>query len=218
MPELIGATCDVQALLDIDPCKAGLNPYLAEVVRTQIYCEIKNFYETGETPTCDIQTLLDNAVCFGSLNEVILAVIQTQLLCDILTLIVNPPDPPPEEEIVWDGGDEPTFECAETKVDLSASYYFGIFQEQNPNGILSVEQRACMIDILDVLIADYITANGGTVLSRQNWWAFTAATFVGYSGVSKAGSGVCDPNDPTGNVNVLFNGAYYPAVQICWQP
>lgn len=218
MPELIGATCDVQALLNIDPCKAGLNPFLAEVVRAQIYCEIKNYYDTGEVPTCDIATLLESGKCFAALPTFIVSVIQVQLLCDILGFILNPPEPPPEEDLVWNDGEPPPFTCADTLVDITAGYYFGIFQEQNPNGIYDQQTKACMVSILDVLIADYITANGGTVVSRQNWWAYRADTFVGYSGVSKANSGVCDPNDPTGDVNVLYNGAYYPAVQICWQP
>jgi hypothetical protein len=79
--------CDVQELIDTNPCLMTLNPWQIEIVKTQMLCGIKNFLDSGAPITCDIQELLSDAACFNALNGRQLSAIQAQLLCDIAGLL-----------------------------------------------------------------------------------------------------------------------------------
>jgi hypothetical protein len=79
--------CDVQALLDTNPCYSALSPHMAEVVETQMLCSLFNHLDSGAEFTCDIQALLDEAECLYNLSSDQLRVIRLQLLCNIGGLV-----------------------------------------------------------------------------------------------------------------------------------
>lgn len=79
--------CDVQEILDSNPCLAALNPFMLKVVIVGQLCNLKNFLESGDPIDCDIQTILDNSACFYGLTEFELDVLTSALLCDISGLL-----------------------------------------------------------------------------------------------------------------------------------
>lgn len=81
------AVCDVQTLLDVDPCLSALSARMLKLVKISILCGIKTKLEGGAEPTCDIQTLLDSANCYDQLSDFSLDVLEAQLLCDIAGLV-----------------------------------------------------------------------------------------------------------------------------------
>lgn len=81
------ATCNVQTLLDTNPCLSALDPYTLEVVETQLLCALYNNLDSGAEISCDIQTLLDDGKCFFGLSSFQLRVVRAQLLCEIAALL-----------------------------------------------------------------------------------------------------------------------------------
>lgn len=81
------AACNIQELLDVDPCISALDPYTLEVLITQQLCGMYNNLDSGAAVTCDIQELLTDANCLYGLPIERLKAIQAQLLCNILSLL-----------------------------------------------------------------------------------------------------------------------------------
>lgn len=79
--------CEVQTILDVDPCLSALDDYKLEVLKTAQLCALYNNLADGTPLTCDIQALLDESSCFYGLSEHTLKVLQASLLCSIFELL-----------------------------------------------------------------------------------------------------------------------------------
>lgn len=206
------AECDYQSLLSDGKCFAALSPFTLEVVKTQLLYQI-----SGSAQTVD--QLIAEAACYPDLPAFQVELLKTQILCDIAGGVVpDPPDPDPgEPPPIFNGGDPPAFECAGDATSIDSGYYFGLLLGEDPNAMLSQEQIDCMSAILDILVAEYLIAEGRTLISRQDYWQWDPSVFTHYSGLAKAAVN-CDPNSSLGNVSVLYNGAYSLYAQICLEP
>lgn len=219
------ATCDYQELLDINPCFLGLSAFNVQLIKTQLLCRL----EGG----CDLSELLEDAACFASLDVLQIEQLKAQLLCDIVnneipiatlfpasavfTWVV--PNPTITGGPFWDNGEPPLFTCGDTTVDLKTEYFFGLFQEQNPNEQLSSDQINCMIAIAEIIVDDYLAGTGETEVSRIYWWEWISGNFNALRGTIKGDSGNCDPNSPIGDSTGNFPaGAVELSIKLCVTP
>lgn len=81
------AACNIQELLDAEPCYAALSPHMRKVVFTQMLCNLFNNLDSGEPLSCDIQTLLNDAECMYPLSDDTLEILQLQLMCEIFNVL-----------------------------------------------------------------------------------------------------------------------------------
>lgn len=84
------ATCNVQDLLDANPCFGALAQMDLSVIEVGFLCAIKERINGGGVPSCDIQTLLNETKCFRHLYPVPLDAISAQLALDIAGLVGIP--------------------------------------------------------------------------------------------------------------------------------
>lgn len=81
------AVCNIQELLDANPCFAALSPSMLQAVITQQLCNLRENLDSGAAMTCDIATLIEDAGCFSNLSPEQHYIVQASLLCDIASLL-----------------------------------------------------------------------------------------------------------------------------------
>lgn len=79
----MAATCDVQALLDANPCMASLNPMDLEMIKYGLLCRIWERVQGGAATDCSIQDILDETKCARVLYPTNLQAVETQLVLNI---------------------------------------------------------------------------------------------------------------------------------------
>lgn len=101
--------------------------------------------------------------------------------------------------------------CDDSQIAGSASaYYWGLQSDQNPNDFLTGDQVGFSVALF---LNEIALSNPGVVLGPI-YWDWSPVT-NGLSANIKWLSGITDPENPEGNVNILFDGAANLAVEFC---
>lgn len=81
------AVCNVEELLDANPCLVELSADMLDAVETQMICNLRNNLIDGAAITCDIEELISEAGCFVGVDPHRRKAIRAQLLCEILNTL-----------------------------------------------------------------------------------------------------------------------------------
>jgi len=110
-----------------------------------------------------------------------------------------PPGPGPDQS-PWTGSCD-----TGTLYSFESAYVWGLSEDVNPNEVLTADQIACHIATAEI---EFTNATSGLFVSHssQFYWVYTSTSRFMKSMQAKWGSGVCTPNDPTGDVVVGFAG------------
>ena len=134
---------------------------------------------------------------------------------NIATLTVGSSPP-----IYWDDGNDPPNPSCEGSYEVSqiySAYVWGVAPELDPNGELDGQQLGNAMALWANERTTWLEGRTVGALS-QMYWQYFPTNGVYLSGLHKAAAENTDPEDPEGNVSVLFAGGYRIAQLVCMLP